>query len=135
MIHNFEIKVQCKGNAAGTLGWLNEILLNGELVIRNNKDGKPALFLHEKTDLQGIERPAEKGNTFICRLDDDTDPMGYEQCRVNNTDLLCAYVQGSENGYKYGFVDYPLTPAARDKAEEFLSAAFELFVNWWESDK
>ena len=47
---SIEIKVECKGSAVGTLGWLNSILESSELVIKNNKIGLPAIFL--KTEKQ-----------------------------------------------------------------------------------
>jgi hypothetical protein len=68
MTHTFEIKVQCKGDAVGTLGWLNSLLADGELVVKPSKDGTPGLFFHELHDLDGKERPPHQGNVFLIKV-------------------------------------------------------------------
>ena len=48
---SIEIKVECKGDAVGTLGWLNSMLEKSEMVIKNSKNGLPEIFLKtEKPD-------------------------------------------------------------------------------------
>ncbi|MFW6246817.1 MAG: hypothetical protein ACOC22_01430 [bacterium] len=130
---NFEIKVECKGSAAGTLGWLNEKLAATTLVIKNTKNGEAGMFAKEFT------RVNEKGqkmfvNTFICKVDSFDPDNGwlYESRRISDTDLLSCKLYSDEASF--GFVDIPLTKAAEAVLEEFLTKACEKFVEWWESD-
>lgn len=130
MTHNFEIKVQCKGDAVGTLGWLNSLLADGELVIKNTKDGVAGMFFHYFHDKQGNETKPNEGNTFICKPIISYDgEYEYEQEPVNGALLKCVYPVSDEHAC--GFVDYPLTPAAKEKLTEFLEKAKEQFVEWW----
>lgn len=126
---NFEIKVECKGSAVGTLGWLNEKLSKTELVIKNNKAGNPAMFAIQK--INGGKDDA----TFICRVaqpEDYTPENGirYLNKTISNTELL--YVCPVDNQYCHSFVDCTLTPSAYEKAEEFINHACKSFVEWWE---
>ena len=126
---NFKINVECKGYAAGTLGWLNEILSKTELTIKNNKFGETALFAKIKRDDDSYNYQ------FICKvknLTDEEDHFSYDFTRVNNTDLKVIKIYES---YDYvGFFGLKLTPAAEIKFEEFLNTACEKFVEWWEND-
>lgn len=45
MVHNVEVKIECKGDAAGTLGWFSAMMERSEFVIKNGKNGSPAMFL------------------------------------------------------------------------------------------
>lgn len=130
MTHSFEIKVQCKGSAVGTLGWLNSLLADGELVIKECKDGRPAMFFHELHDQQGNERPENAGNYFICKVSTYKDePELYHLRNINGVNLAATYLEADE--YRSGFVSYPISKAAEVKLEEFIYNACEEFVNWW----
>jgi len=134
MTHRFEIRIQCKGHAVGTLNWLNSILSDGELVIKNNKEGVPALFFHDFHDKNGSANTEQQGNTFICRVrqsDDGEVQYFYNYVEKLGVSLSCCYEVSTDD--RYGFVDYPLTPAAFDKLSEFLDAAYEHFANWWKN--
>ena len=132
---NFEIKVECKGSAAGTLGWLNEKLAATELVMKNTKNGEAGMFARECT---GVNSEGKKTyvNTFICKVSgcdpNHTDHWCYEGRRINDTYLYSCKLYSDEASF--GFVDIPLTKAAEDVAEEFLTMACEKFVEWWEND-
>ena len=130
---NFEIKVECKGSAAGTLGWLNEKLAATELVIKNTKNGEAGMFARECT---GVNSEGKKTyvNTFICKVDsyDPDNDWLYDWRRISDTDLLTCKLYSDEA--TFGFVDIPLTKAAGEVAEEFLTMACEKFVEWWEND-
>lgn len=132
---NFEIKVECKGSAAGTLGWLNEKLAATELVIKNTKNGEAGMFARELTGVNG-EGKKTYVNTFICKVmnydPNDTDRWVYEGRRINDTDLYSIRLYSDETSF--GFSDIPLTTAAEIVAEDFLTMACEKFVEWWESD-
>lgn len=120
-----EIKVECKGHAVGTLGWLNSLLNDSELTVKRTKDGTPGMFLKTKD---------EKGNIshkFICRKwDRMEDPMGYN-LRSNDT-LLSINASGDPN-YERTFSDHPLTPACQAKVQELIDKACEEFEDWWEN--
>ncbi len=45
MVHNVEVKIECKGDAAGPLGWFSVMMERSEFVIKNGKNGSPAMFL------------------------------------------------------------------------------------------
>ena len=130
---NFEIKVECKGFAAGTLGWLNEKLNKNELVIKNTKNGEAGMFAREFT---GLTEDGKKRyvSTFICKVDNYDPDNGwlYECRRISDTNLLSCKLYSDEASF--GFVDIPLTKAAAEVAEEFLTMACEKFVEWWEND-
>lgn len=123
MVNTIEIKIECKGQAAGTLGWLNSIISSGDLVIKENKDGVPAMFL----------KVGEKGYYFICRKYQPSDADG-NHARYDKypNDILACFPVSNE--YQYGFVDYTLTDAAEQKAKEFINLAVEKFQEWWENN-
>jgi hypothetical protein len=129
MTHTFEITVQCKGNAVGTLGWLNSFLLDGELVVKECKDGSPGLFFHEKHDMEGKETTSNKCNTFICKVATDRFEPEYLYQGYNGVDIKCVNVIRGE--MEYGFFGFPLTPSAFEKASEFLNSACSKFAEWW----
>lgn len=133
MTHNFEIKVQCKGKAAGSLNWLNSILEDGELVIRNTKDGVPGMFLHSKAKSDGSLNSENEGNKFICKAMVVRDYVdGYRLKRLgDNNDNAIAYISAVDSYDENGFTEYPLTPAALIKVEEFIDKAVELYTEWW----
>lgn len=128
---NFEINVECKGNAAGTLGWLNEILSRTELVIKNNKDGVSSLFA--KTKRIDSDKPIYQ---FICKVDHQNtnhdDCWLYDQKTYKNTRL--SVIKIYEDMECDGFFGLKLTPAAENKFEDFLDKACERFAEWWEND-
>ena len=124
MTYNFEIKVQCKGNAVGTTGWLNSILENSELIVKNTKSGTPGLFMFEKN-------AQEKKGTFICSVTNDERSYGYSEYNIKGVNIFCVYPVSDQYGFEYGFIDYPLTPSALEIATEFLEKARDQFVNWW----
>jgi hypothetical protein len=131
MIHKFEINVQCKGYAVGTLGWLNSLLADGELVIKPCKDGAPGLFFHKKHDKEGKEIAHDKGNTFICKVAKDRFEPEYAYQEHNGIDIKCVNVISGE--MEHGFIDYPLTPAAYKAASEFLDSSCDHFAQWWKN--
>jgi hypothetical protein len=119
-----EIKIECKGDAVGTLGWFNSIIEKSELVIKNSKKGSPAMFL--KTP----QKNGEMGHEFICeKWNVSESPDGYKL--VN--DFICIVPEGDY--YMQGFSDYPLTPACKIKVQEFLDSALEKYQEWWNNDK
>jgi len=132
MTHNFEIKVQCKGNAVGTLNWLNSLLEDGELVIKNTKGGGSSMFLHNKTKFDGTPTLDTESNTFICKVivqRDYIEEYRVKRLSVDNV-LVYAYPVTGYQG-EHGIVDCPLTPAALIKMEEFIEKATGQFVEWW----
>ena len=129
MTHTFEIKVQCKGHAVGTLGWVNSIFANGELIIKSCRDGAPGLFFHMLYDKHGKQNDQNQGNYFICKVAQAKDEPEYEYGTYNEVFLKCVNVVG--NAYQQGFLDYPLTPAAYTAVSDFLNSACEHFANWW----
>ncbi|MDN5355599.1 MAG: hypothetical protein PWQ43_541 [Rikenellaceae bacterium] len=99
------------------------------MVIKENKDGIPSLFFHEKHDIFGKERLPKEGNHFIAKVVNSnyfryasSEQYKYEHLFADNT-LLYVYPQGDE--IKSGFVDCALTPAAYDKLDEFINEAKE----------
>ena len=136
---SFELNVQCKGDAVGTLGWLQSLLSDGELVIKENKDGIPSLFFHEKHDIFGKERPPKEGNRFIAKVvsSDYFSTANSEQYKSEHLfgDNTLLYVYPQENEIRSGFVDCALTPAAYDKLDQFIYEAKEKYKEWWMNDK
>lgn len=134
MTHNFEIKVQCKGQAAGSLNWLNSILEDGELVIRNTNNGVPGMFLHSKTKNDGGLNSENEGNKFICKamVTEVYVDGGYRTKYLDDSkNNVIAYISAIDNHETHGFTEYPLTPAALTKVEEFIDKAVELYTEWW----
>ena len=81
MVHNVEVKIECKGDAAGTLGWFSAMMARSEFVIKNGKTGSPAIFL-KTTDDGGKEKYA-----FLCKkYDQREDPYGY---RITDDGYMC----------------------------------------------
>lgn len=118
-----EIKIECKGNAVGTLGWFNSIIEKSELTIKNCKDGTPAIFL---------KTPIEEGkfkHKFICGVWDGlSDPAYYNQ----QDSFIWIFPKG--DGFVHGFFDNALTPACKLKVEEFIDLAVEKFKEWWNNN-
>lgn len=124
MTHNIEIKVECKGSAAGTLGWFNSILEKSEFVIKNNKAGAPAIFLKTTED------DGRAKYSFLCKKwNQREDPYGY---RTTDDGYLCEIPES--NFDCHGFSDYPLTPACKKAVEDMISKAKDVFAEWWEND-
>jgi hypothetical protein len=127
---NFEIKVECKGSAVGTLGWLNEKLAKTELVIKKTSTGVLGMFGKEENP----ENPEKPVYNFITKIAPNT----YANCEayhletVSKTHLLSTNMY--ENEYEFGYFNVKLTPAAENVAKEFLEKACAAFVNYWESD-
>lgn len=131
MTHTFEIKVQCKGQAAGTLNWLNSILSDGELVVRNTKNGEPGMFFHAKTKIDGTASQENECNTFICKIMNEVYKcIEYDYRKLDNG-LYAVHCYAVSDHNQYGFVDFPLTPAAQLKCEEFLNSAVNEYIEWW----
>lgn len=124
MTYNFEIKVQCKGYAVGTMSWLHSILENSELIVKNTKDGTPGLFMFDK-------KSPEKKGTFICSATNDEMSEGYERLTIEGVSIIRVFPVSDQFGFQVGFVDYPLTPVALDIAKNFLEKASEQFAKWW----
>ncbi|MFW6247130.1 MAG: hypothetical protein ACOC22_03110 [bacterium] len=135
---NFEINVQCKGNAVGTLGWLNSLLSDGELIIKENRDGIPSLFFHEFHDKNGKERAKNEGNHFIAKVSTKDELINSNPEQYINEDLfgenILRYVVPQDNQHQTGFVDCALTPAAYDKLDQFIYEAKEKYKEWWMSE-
>jgi len=121
-----EIKIECKGNAVGTLGWFNSIMQGSEFIIKNCKSGEPGLFLkHKNKDSETMSY------SFICKKwNQNQDPEAY---RIRSNDYLIIYPLNSQ--YLHGFSDYPLTQACELKVEEMIQIALDKFAEWWENDK
>lgn len=135
---NFEINVQCKGDAAGTLGWLNSLLSDGELVIKNNVDGIPSLFFHYFHKSNGEETKPNEGNMFIATMTTEEDMMNNYPTKYDSEyffgENVIKFVFVQSAPHKYGFVDMPLTPAAYNKLENFIYKAKEMYKEWWMKD-
>jgi len=125
---NFEVKIDCKGSAVGTLGWLNEVLSNSKLVIKNTKSGSVGLFM--KT----LKKDGVIDTNFICSVYNGNKYIydTHEIKRYSNTDIKSIFVYNEE--YQFGLFDHPLTPASYNKCSEFLDKCCETFTLWWESD-
>jgi len=120
---NVEIKIECKGEAVGTLGWFNSIMNKSEFIIKNSNTGTPAIFL--KT----VEEDGKVTYRFLCKkLDNKTNPLGY---RLTSDDYLCEVVDNSPIGD--GLFGVPLTPACKQAVEDMITTAKEIFKEWWES--
>ena len=117
-----EIKIECKGDAAGTLGWFNSIMQKSELVIKNCKDGEPGMFL--KTPTKDDKMDYE----FICKIwNKNSNPDGYNMPFGHK--IICVYPEAEY--YNHGFSDYPLTPACKAKVQEMINMAIDKFLEWW----
>jgi len=123
MIHNIEVKIECKGDAVGTLGWFSAMMGRSEFVIKNNQTGSPAMFLKTTEDDGKVKY------SFLCKKwDKRENPYGY---RITGDDYLCE-IPESINDCE-GFSKYPLTPACREAVEEMINKAKASFAEWWES--
>ena len=123
MENTIEIKIECKGAAAGTLGWFNSIMQHSEFVVKNSNTGTPAIFL--KT----TEENGKETYRFLCKKwDGRSDPFGY---RLTGDNYLCELPE-SDIGYN-GLFDVPLTPACREAVKDMINKAKEIFVEWWEN--
>jgi hypothetical protein len=137
-IANVEVKVQLKGNAAGTLGWFKTLVEDSELVIRKTRDGIPGMFLHEKTNRKGEKNKEHEGNTFLCHPATGKDQeMGYLDSLINGINYIYVHPTGDfEQTYIFGedicFTNYPLTPACNIAISEFIEKAVEEFAVWYE---
>jgi hypothetical protein len=121
-----EIKIECKGEAVGTLGWFNSIMQKSELVIKNTKKGTPAMFLKTPT------KDGTFAYQFICEKAVTTeDNSGY----IETNDGFVKIYAEQTNGYLDCFSNYPLTPACKIKVKEMIDLALEKFTEWWENDK
>lgn len=120
---NVEIKIECKGEAAGTLGWFNSIMNKSEFVIKNSSNGAPAIFL--KT----LEDDGKVTYRFLCKKwDNKTNPVGY---KLTSDDYLCEVAEDSPIGD--GLFNFALTPACRQAVVDMIDTAKEIFKEWWES--
>lgn len=122
MVHNVEVKIECKGDAAGTLGWFSAMMERSEFVIKNGKTGSPAIFL-KTTDEDGKVKHA-----FLCKkYDQRENPYGY---RITGDGYMCEIPESINDCT--GFSDYPLTPACREAVKEMIDKAKDIFAEWWE---
>lgn len=125
MTHTIEIKIECKGDAVGTLGWFNSLMKDASFVIKESKNGQPAMFLKARN----------KGDngwaySFLCKKAiANEDPTAYNE---TNDGYWCEIPEG--DGYISGFSDYPLTPACRKAVKEMIEKAKDEFSDWWENN-
>ena len=120
---NVEIKIECKGEAVGTLGWFNSIMNKSEFIIKNSNTGNPAIFLKTNEDEGKVTY------RFLCKKwDKKTDPFGY---RLTSDEYLCEVAESRLDGG--GLFNIPLTPACKQAVEEVIQTAKEVFKEWWES--
>jgi hypothetical protein len=131
MKNTIEIKIECKGQAVGTLGWFNSIIKDSELVIKNNKIGLPSMFLKMNLSKTGDIVPHDF--KFICRAFSRSEA---EDTRGYRTKDNYMFVYSIDDPYheKFGLFDVPLTPACREKVVEFIESAVEKYSEWWEND-
>lgn len=124
-----EIKIECKGQAVGTLGWLNSKLEESELVIKNTKSGTPGMFLKLKLDNADVKNQFEY--LFICKkVLNLFDTEGYQ-----NTSDLIIYVFPEEDGqFYFGLFNNPLTPACTKKVKELIASAVDQYREWWNNN-
>jgi hypothetical protein len=133
-----KITVKNCGNAAGTLGWLNSLLEDSELIIKRTRDDVPGMFLHEKHKRNGEDRKENEGNTFICSpATQSPSNEGFNLKRINGILYVLVNPTGnSEQKYIFGedvcFTSYPLTPACETALTEFLEKAVNQFAEWYE---
>jgi hypothetical protein len=116
-----EIKIECKGEAVGTLGWFNAMMSKSEFVIKNTKKGTPAMFLRT---------PSQDGkftNYWICEKWCKSENPEY-YCMPGD-DIICLYAES--DGHYNCFSDYPLTPSCKTKVEEMINLAVEKYLEWW----
>ena len=131
------VRVQIKGHAAGTSGWLAAILNDSELVIRKTRHGIPGMFLHEKHDATGDVRKDNEGNIFICRpaMGNQSDE-DYEFTKINEIEYVSTHATSRAmiygGGFDISFTQYPLTPACKKALEQFLAEAVRKFAVWYE---
>lgn len=125
MKNTIEIKIECKGEAVGTLGWFNSIIEKSELVIKNRKNGLPGMFLVTNNEDKTIS------TRFVCCVkDSEEDEMYFKVVKDN---YIRVYNQVDDYGYKNGLFNFPLTPSCSKKVVEFLDSAVEKFAEWWEN--
>lgn len=116
-----EIKVECKGAAVGTLGWFNSIIKDSEFVIKNCKDGTPAIFLKTKREDDKFDY------RFLCKkYNQSEDPTGYN---ITNDGYACEIPEGDT--YISGLFNIPLTPACKKAVKELIIKAKDVFAEWW----
>ena len=122
MKNSIEIKIECKGFSAGTLGWFNSIIEKSELVIKNCEDSTPAMFLKTPTSNGKFKYKFIVG-VWVKK----SDPEPY------NTNGILVYIRPENMDYYNGggFSDYKLTPACYNKVDEFIDMAVEKFNEWW----
>jgi hypothetical protein len=127
------VNVQIKGHAVGTLGWFHDWLNRSELVIRNTRDGRPGMFLHEKVDQKGSPRQEHEGNTFICKPESlGMEAMYYDSLEINNIRYSCTHICESDLSSAVSFSNFPLTPSCRLAIEKFVEDAVRKFADWYE---
>lgn len=125
MRHTIEIKIECKGDAVGTLGWFNSLMKDASFIIKESKNGGPAMFLKARNK-------ADTGwaYSFLCKKATlNEDPFGYKE---TSDGYWCEIPEG--NAYESGFSDYPLTPACRKAVIEMIEKAKDEFADWWENN-
>lgn len=122
MTNNIEIKIECKGQSVGTLGWFNSLMQDASFVIKESRDGRPAMFLKAKN--KGGDGWAY---SFLCKKKAAKDEFfGYN---LTSDGFLCE-IPESDCAFS-GFSDYPLTPACRSKVCEMIEKATDAFREWW----
>jgi hypothetical protein len=117
-----EISIECKGQAVGTLGWFNSMMSDASFVIKESKDGRPAMFLKAKNS-------AGTGwaYSFLCKKATGYDePYNYN---LTSDGFACEIPES--DGNVSGFSDYPLTPACRKAVKEMINKATDAFREWW----
>ena len=126
MTTTIEIKIECKGQAIGTLGWFNSMMQDASFVIKEGKSGAPCMFLKAKN--KGGDGWAY---SFIAKKwDEREDPYGY---LLSDDGFLSEISEGDP--FASGFSNYPLTPACKIKVEEMIQKGTDAFREWWNNDK
>ena len=119
-----EINVKLCGQITGSCGWLAEKIKDAKIEIKSN-----ALFVTYK-----LKSGKEKTKP-ICGIIDASDWPAFARC---DGKFWYAYTYDEDFGCGYNvytLFDCPLTPAANEKAEEFIQACLNKFKEVWDNDK
>lgn len=116
-----EIKIPELGNAAGTLNWVADKLLEIQksLKIGKTKNGLPCLTYQHPFD----KKNDEYKRYIFCKPYIESDDDGCYK-RINNISIV--YELDDDSRYKFGIFKY-LTPSAKIKVNEFITSIAENF--------
>lgn len=109
-----EIKIDNRGQMAGTLGWLKKQLENSTILIREQKNGDnlPAAYIK-------LADSREQALAYVCKANEDP---GYHFGLRNEGDSIGSMYPISYDRETSGVFDY-LTPAAEKKMQEIINEA------------